>query len=67
MQQMLCIVVATILYITILENVRSNGNCELYISEAFWPWQAMGTPSRTFLKLKKEFFRNEVNMGKKSN
>jgi hypothetical protein len=29
--------------------------------------QAMGTPSRTFLKLRKEFFHNEINMGKKFN
>jgi hypothetical protein len=27
--------------------------------------QAMGTPSMTFWKLKKEFFHNEINMGKK--
>jgi hypothetical protein len=27
--------------------------------------QAMGTPSKIFLKLKKEFFHNEINMEKK--
>jgi hypothetical protein len=27
MQQMLCIIVGRLIYITILENVRSNGNC----------------------------------------
>jgi amino acid permease len=34
---MLYIVVARIINITILKNVRSNGNCELYICEAFRP------------------------------
>jgi hypothetical protein len=27
--------------------------------------EAMGTPSRTFFILRKEFFHNEINMGKK--
>jgi hypothetical protein len=44
MQQMLCLVLARIIYITILENIRSNGNCELYIFEAFWPWPSYGYP-----------------------
>jgi hypothetical protein len=53
MQQMLCIVVARVIYITILENVRSNGNCELYISEAFWPWPSYGYPFQDFLEIEK--------------
>jgi hypothetical protein len=27
--------------------------------------QAMGTPSKTYVKLKKEIFHNEINMGEK--
>ena len=44
MQQMLYIVVVRIIYIKILKNVRSNGNCELYIFEVFWPRPSYGYP-----------------------
>jgi hypothetical protein len=56
MQQMLCIVVARVIYITILENVRSNGNCEVYISEAFWPWPSYGYPFQDFFEIEKGIF-----------
>jgi hypothetical protein len=56
MQQMLCIVLARIIYITILENVRSNGNCELYIFEAFWPWPSYGYPFQDFFEIEKGIF-----------
>jgi hypothetical protein len=56
MEQMLCIVVARKIYITILDNVRSNGNCELYISEAFWPWPSYGNPFQDLCEIEKGNF-----------
>jgi hypothetical protein len=56
MEQMICIVVARIIYITILENIRSNGNCELYISEAYWPWPSYGYPFEVFSEIEKGIF-----------
>jgi hypothetical protein len=56
MQQMLCIAVAREIYITILENVKNNGNCELHIFEAFWPWPSYGYPFQDFLEIEKGIF-----------
>jgi hypothetical protein len=56
MQQMLCIVVARIINITIAENVRSNGNCEMYICEEFRPWPRYGYFVQDFFESEKRLF-----------
>jgi hypothetical protein len=53
---MLCIIVARIIYVTIVENIRSNGNSELYISKAFWPWPRYGYHVHDFFEIEKGIF-----------
>ena len=56
MQQILCIKVARIINITILENIRSNGNCEIYICEEFRPSPRYGYFFQDFFEIEKGFF-----------